>query len=318
MTAKLDQDIERLLIAIAELGNPVKVKDGWVPWPQIAKQLEGSDEFVPTFKAVADLPEAKKLFSKNERVVKLTTEGWLAYRSLLRLDPTSEPLTSQIARAVKEYASNLKALIFRVNLVGKGSRIGRRVVQPVGIDAEETFATDTPVTFRSTTGWTSRGKVVGQEPDNLAVYIAFENELFPDCLPGVLELDRAFLLHALATRLAGLKTVPALAAEFLQYRGSVTAAVLGQDDARLVADQLAGLPVPWAGFLWGPPGAGKTYGLGRLVKRLLLSSPNEQHLVVAPSNRAVDVAVLEFLQHCSTGHVQRVKSFVVNGSSLLL
>ena len=132
----------------------------------------------------------------------------------------------------------------------------------------------------------------------MAVYIAFESELFPDCLPGFLELDRAFLLHSLATRLASLKTVPSLAAGFLQYSSSVTAAVLGQESALRVADQLAGLPVPWARFLWGPPGAGKTYGLGRLIFRLLLSSPNEQHLVVAPSNRSVDVALLEFLKHC--------------------
>lgn len=130
------------------------------------------------------------------------------------------------------------------------------------------------------------------------MYVAFQNEIWPDCLPGVLEVDRAYLLHALATRLAGLKAMPQLAAKLMDGGGPANAEALGEDDAVRVADRLAGLPVPWARFLWGPPGAGKTYAIGRLLAGLLQRSPSERHLVIAPSNRAVDVAVLQFLLHC--------------------
>lgn len=294
MPTCLSKDVERLLRAVAQLG--VTAKDGWVPWPRVARKLEGSAEFTPLVKALADLPEAQPLFSKTEKVVRLSPYGWTVHDELPPLPP--EPVTIQIANAVKEYASTLKPLTYRVASVGRGPHVGHWVVQPVAVEAEETFATDTPVTFRSHAGWKTNGKVVGQEPDAATVYVAFQNEIFPDCLPGVLKVDRAYLLHSLATRLQGLKAMPQLASSLMNRSGQPTAVALGERDAVLVADRLADLPAPWARFLWGPPGAGKTYGIGRLLARLLQQSPAEQHLVVAPSNRAVDVAVLQFLKHC--------------------
>lgn len=295
MSTPLREDILRLLRAVAEL-QPTS-RDGWVPWPRVAKKLEGSEEFTQLVKALADLPDASQLFNKNERVVRLSPQGREAYNRLAT-PPPPETVTIQIANAVKEYASTLKPLTFHVHSVSRGAHVGRRVVQALFVDSEETFATDTPVTFRAPSGWRTSGKVVGQEPDGAAVYLVLENEIFPDCVPGVLRVDRAFLLHSLATRLAGLPEIPPLAATLLNSAGQPLGDSLRDDDAIALADRLARLPTPWARLLWGPPGAGKTYCIGRLVAWLLEHAPNEQHLVVAPSNRAVDVAVQQFLLHC--------------------
>lgn len=43
------------------------------------------------------------------------------------------------------------------------------------------------------------------------------------------------------------------------------------------------------GFLWGPPGTGKTYNLGRQIARVL-DDPSERILVVSTTNRATDQA----------------------------
>lgn len=295
MSPPISEDILHLLSAVAELESTSR--DGWVSWQRVARKLKGSEEFTPFVKAISDLPDAIQLFNKTERVVKLSPHGReVYYRSVVGTRP-SEVLTSQIANAVIEYASTLTPLTFHVHSVGKGAHVGSKVVQALFVDTEETFATDMPITFRSATRWWTRGKVVGQEPDGTAVYLVLENEILPDSLPGFLQVDRAFLLHSLATRLEGLRELPPLARKLVTAT-EPTEGLLHNYNAVTLADQLVSLPTPWARFLWGPPGAGKTYGIGRIVAWLLQHAPNERHLVVAPSNRAVDVAVLQFLMHC--------------------
>jgi DNA replication ATP-dependent helicase Dna2 len=46
------------------------------------------------------------------------------------------------------------------------------------------------------------------------------------------------------------------------------------------------------GFLWGPPGTGKTYTLGALVATFLLQRPQAKVLLLATTNWAVDLALL--------------------------
>ena len=278
----MSEEVEGLLRKVAELSP--NANGGWVRWPLIARKLYGAEELIPQCKAIADLPEAEPLFSKNERVVRLSQHGWTIFNALLPPGLGDGPLIVQIANAVKEYASTLKRLRFNVDSIRRGARAGNRIVHALSLDTEETFATDTPVTFRSQDGWRTTGKVVGQEPDGTAVYVAFENEIFDDCLPGQLEVDRAFLLLSLEGRLRRLDTMPPLASKLIQNREPQEIDSLNGHDAVAVADRLAGLPIPWAKFLWGPPGAGKTYGIGRLLARLLQDSPDEQHLVIAPSN----------------------------------
>lgn len=289
------REIEDLLRTVAELSRTAK--DGWVHWPRIARKLYGAEELTPQCKSIADLPEAELLFIKNERVVRLSPHGW-AVLTTLPTGKKDEPLTLQIANAVKEYASTLDHLRFNVESIRRGAQAGNRVVHALFVDTEETFATDTPVTFRSRNGWQTYGKVVGQETDGTAVYVAFENEIFDDCLPGQLVVDRAFLLLKLEERLRRLDAMPLLASELTQSKDFKEIKSVNGQDAVAVADQLVGLPIPWAKFLWGPPGAGKTYSIGRLLARLLQDSTDERHLVIAPSNRAVDVAVFQFLLNC--------------------
>ena len=63
-----------------------------------------------------------------------------------------------------------------------------------------------------------------------------------------------------------------------------------------LAEMLGKLSAPWTKLLWGPRGAGKTYSLAELCGILLESSFEERILVVAPSNVAVDTAMIEILE----------------------
>jgi hypothetical protein len=296
MSDSLSEDHLNLIRAVGKLAH--KSRNGWVTWKRVAKNLEGSEEFSYQEKALADLPEMQKYFMKNEKVVKLGPLGWELYRQLSTMQLHQESVTAQIARSVKEYASNLKPLSYKVYAVAKGAHVGQRIVQALSVDSEETFATDTPVTYRSENGWETNGKVVGQEPDGAKIYIALECEIFPDFIPGSLEIDRGFLLHSLADHIETLPDMPHLAGILLNGSGKLAYDLLYDTNAVVLADRLVKLQTPWARFLWGPPGAGKTYGIGSLVAQLLQEEPNEKHLVVAPSNRAVDVAVIQFLKSC--------------------
>ena len=53
-------------------------------------------------------------------------------------------------------------------------------------------------------------------------------------------------------------------------------------------------------FLWGPPGAGKTFALAHLATSLLQHEPSSRILIVAPSNRTVDVAVEQIVDRLET------------------
>lgn len=52
------------------------------------------------------------------------------------------------------------------------------------------------------------------------------------------------------------------------------------------------LPLDLA-WLWGPPGTGKTYTLGRMIATWLLQQPEKPALLLGPTNVAVDQALIE-------------------------
>ena len=73
--------------------------------------------------------------------------------------------------------------------------------------------------------------------------------------------------------------------------GKVQGFLIAHQDSLEVTSKLASLQTPWTRMLWGPPGAGKTFALGHLIATLLKNDAQATILLVAPSNRAVDVAL---------------------------
>jgi hypothetical protein len=59
--------------------------------------------------------------------------------------------------------------------------------------------------------------------------------------------------------------------------------------AQLAAFDLTGWPV---GFLWGPPGTGKTTTVGAILAAYLLEDPNRRILLLSTTNAAVDLALV--------------------------
>jgi hypothetical protein len=46
------------------------------------------------------------------------------------------------------------------------------------------------------------------------------------------------------------------------------------------------------GFLWGPPGTGKSYTLGRMLAQYMMSNPDARALLLSTTNNAVDIALV--------------------------
>lgn len=295
------QDVTNLQLKIHQLAWTIRnlsqrTGKDWVSWRQVAKEQEGSEELEVELSCLAFLPEAVGLFSvtNDGRFVKLTEKGLqLAAKPPQRQDSQVQ----MIALAVKKYASSLKPQTLNVERLITIARTGKKYVQAVYVNLEDNvIPPETPVRFISRGGKVlpSNGRIVGQEPDGNILYVAFEHEVLGIHLPAILHVDRAFLLHKLATSIENLDELPLLAQPLLKTVG--TGFPIGRDQSEEVADGLAQLRSPWTRFLWGPPGAGKTYALGRLVMRLIRAEPKCQVLIVAPSNLAVDVALEQFIK----------------------
>ncbi len=303
----MNQDVFGLLRAIFELAR--EAQEPWVRYTRLARRLYGSDEYTDAVKAWVSTPDVCTFVVVARWAVKLTEAGIrVAAAPPDGPPPGSGPDVAEVAAAVLSYQEGLRDIRFTVeeaHRVQRHASGGGRVVQALLVQAsDERLATGTPVRYRATvSGWTTDGKIVGQEPDGARVYAALRSEILPNDIPGTLTVDRAFLLRGLQQRLAALTEMPPLVRSLLQ--GAPHGATgLSADDAIDLAGGLARLAAPWARFLWGPPGAGKTYCIGSLLAKLLPDHPGERHLVVAPSNRAADVATLEFLKHCGAENLR--------------
>ena len=268
---------------------------GWVPWSQVSKQLMGSVEFVDLIVAIASLPQWQQLFAVSRGAVKLTEQG-IIFASEISAEPLSE--IQRISGAVTRYAARLHDIWLQVHRVSKianiegknGSKLSK-VVQAVEVDqTDERLPSGTPIQFCSEKSSPTRGRIVGQESDGSVLYVAFDCEVFPDSLPAKLRVDRGFLINCLAAQLETLAAVPERMRTVLHE--SVGKFIpIASPDSLAVGNGLASLHGSWTRFLWGPPGAGKTFALGQIVSALIRSEPQATILIVAPSNRAVDVAL---------------------------
>ncbi|MGH7493336.1 MAG: AAA domain-containing protein [bacterium] len=296
-------EIQKLVLTIKKL-MPVS-RGGWVSWRNVAKEQEGSDseEFVIKLSALAKLPEWTHLFATKDKVVKLSEKG-IIFANAQQIENLTE--LQQIADAVRQYASRLERIKLKVEHITKVARVGNKFVQAVYVDlAEEIVPSETPVEFRPQGGGITHGKIVGQDPDGGVLYVALDNEVLETSLPAFLSIDRGFLLRELAERIRSLSHLPPLIEPILHKNNSTATLVAGQDSGE-VADGLIKLQTPWTRFLWGPPGAGKTFALGRLITRLLQAEPEGKILIVAPSNRAVDVAVEQLLDQVEKSDFRQI------------
>lgn len=256
----------------------------------MATELDGTTANVAFWMGLAHLPQWSSLFVITPHVVRLSPDG---VQFAEALQPQPQPLTEvqQIADAIIQYAGRLRPISLSIERVSYVAQVGRKFVHAVQVElVEEIISSETPVTFQRNGGGATSGKVVGQEPDAGIFYIAFDGRIFKADLPATLKIDQGYLLSKLADQIKKLQELPTRIQSIFHPDGNQGTSV-SEHDSELVAEELALLNVPWTRFLWGPPGAGKTYALGKLIEQLLILEPHGKILLLAPSNRAVDVAV---------------------------
>ena len=225
--------------------------------------------------------------------MKLTSEGIVHAESSRARKPELSDV-QRIAQAVKRYASKQIRPSFEVLSIITLARVERRIVQAVQIEMhDEVFATHTPVTIVPQDGGSYVVVMLGQDSENGILFVSMVNEVTSFDLPAVLRLDPAFLIHQLAEAIETLDDIPLRAQALLgeMDRGFRIA----KEDSGDVADMIAVLKPPWTRFLWGPPGEGKTYAIGRMMTQLLMRDADTRILLVAPSNSAADVALEQFI-----------------------
>ena len=301
-SATANADVHALILTLTKL-MPTS-RNGWVSWRKAAKELKGSEEYDVLLSSLAEQEQWKHLFARTHSAVKLTAEGFQVAASL---QPIVLSETQQIADGVRKYAARLKRISLSVNKISRVAQVGKRCVQAFSVDTSENIVpSETPCEFRPLHGGKmTGGRIIGQEPDGSVIYVAMDSEVAETDLPAVLSIDRAYLLNLLAERVGEMPRLPARMVPVLHKKDTSSLCVANQNSLK-VAAELAELPTPWTRFLWGPPGAGKTFGLGSLVHVLLTAEPESRTLLVAPSNRAVDVALEQFLSHLEKGERKRI------------
>jgi very-short-patch-repair endonuclease len=268
-------------------------RTAWVDWRIVSTEIDGTPIKLEHYKALAELPNWKGLFTCNNSVVKLTETG-IRFADSHNESKLRE--TQLIAKAVKSYAAGLRCIELEILNVCTIKTVGTKTVQAIAVEiSDEITPSQTPVEFRpKNRGAYTHGKIVGHDSDGGIIYVSFDRQIYPSDLPAKLFIDKRELLRQLAIRLENLLTIPLLG-KSLNYGNKESHISITENDSSMVAHNLAALPIPWSKFLWGPPGAGKTYALGKLAATLCERFPEENILIVTPSNRSVDVAFEQFI-----------------------
>jgi very-short-patch-repair endonuclease len=285
-----DRIVDRLLEVFVGEGN------NWLTFRQLAHRITGDSS--KEYMIAGVVHQYEKVFViHNDRSCKLRAEF---IEGAAKVEPPAqeppEPLYIEAARAVREYARQLRSLHIKIVGADQGKRVLDRFLHALQVellDDDIRFSDDTPVELVSAHGSRNPGHIAGASRDEALLYVAFEFEILPVDLPGWLEVSRSQAFLNLAEYLASLKTPPPLAVAL--NSGSLQTTPLQDQDSEVVARGLQQTDTPWARLLWGPPGAGKTYCSARLATALLTHSADERVLVVAPSNVAVDAALAELI-----------------------
>lgn len=284
--------------------------DGWVKWRKVAKEIDGTEDSEPIWSGLAQLETYADLFAISRNAVKLSEAGILYADNLL---PEELSEVQLIANGVRQYASRLNPIWLPIEGISKIAQVGTKYVHAVYVNIDDNaIPSETPVEFFPDGGGPTHGKVVGQEPDGGVLYILFDRKISDVELPGRLRIDQGYLLSQLANQISNLPTLPPLIKPLFNNTKQVTLPIADCNSVN-VAVALSNLPTPWSRLLWGPPGAGKTYALGYLITQLIHNEPDGNILIVAPSNRAVDVVVEELLNQINETDLK----FLLNDRKLL-
>jgi very-short-patch-repair endonuclease len=231
----------------------------------------------------------------NDRVVKLTDEALQRLAKQRHQAASDGHPYNQAAEALRTYLSQLRPYKLRIVDILPGRQILERYVHGLVVDiSDDVFklTDDTPVELVQENGSRNAGQVVGTSRDEAIIYVALRYEAKSIDLPAMLEVNKAKPVADLATRLSQLGAVPPL---WSLLNASADHTGLGRENSSHLAEDLLGLSGEWVRFLWGPPGAGKTHCIGALTSSLLQRNSNHRALIVAPSNVAVDAAILELV-----------------------
>jgi len=289
----IHDDFERMVSVIYALQRRYPTR--WPSWRKVSKELSGTEEEAARYAAIADLPDYGAYFARHRDVhVKLTEEGMEYFAGLEAPALSDSNAPKAVAEAIRRYASKLPRIRLSVEGVIPVAEVGSKKVQAFQVKMDDGHvANGTPVEYRPKDGraWTS-GRVVGQDPDAVCVYVSSGTEVCEQDLPGVLAVDRGFMLNELAKQIETGQRIPARVKPLFSH-GRGHGQAIDARDAVEAAARLVELPRPWTRVLWGPPGAGKTFAIARFVAHCVREDPDVRVLLLAPSNLAVDVLVEE-------------------------
>jgi len=266
----------------------------WISCRQLAKAILGD---VDQSEIVASIVASRSdifLFGK-ESFVKLKPEAAVRFHPQFQKSSTDNRPQVQAERAVREYISHLHPYQLKVVETDPGRRVLERYVYGLTVEISDDdikLPDDTPVELVYGGGSRNPGHVVGASRDEMILYVALRYEVHPADLPAILEVNKSQPLLYIASRLAALNEIPPL---WISVNAVTTGHSMGRENSRDLAGDLAAMSGQWVRLLWGPPGAGKTHCIAAFCAGLLKADASERILVVAPSNVAVDAAVLEIV-----------------------
>ncbi len=199
---------------------------------------------------------------------------------------------NELANLVRTYSGKLRPAEYTITHINKIKDFGGKKVYRIEVALSEGEGWKSITTGTIARIGKSEGAIIGKE--GIGEYYYF---LTPDTcddirMPTIMISDPAPLLCALASRIETLHSMPNLFAALIG-KEDCNGAMISLPQSNNIEKFLSSLKVPWAQLLWGPPGCGKTYGIAQYIARHIVSRPNTSILLLAPSNRAADVALLE-------------------------
>lgn len=217
---------------------------------------------------------------------------------------------TEVAVAVRTYARGLAPITLSIRSIEvvPGAAQGRRYFAILAVYIEATddiLVSDVPVELFHAGATAAIGKIVGYERDLSLAFVAIRTLLdvhfiLPHASDRRLKIYNDRLYEQLAQQIETLPSIPERFQSILQT-DAANAGLIFDEDSSVVAEQLSRLATPWTRFLWGPPGAGKTFSLGRLALHLLQEYAENRILLLAPSNRATDVALEQLVSQLDIG-----------------